>query len=170
MKTLIQVTFILLSVLFVFKANSQRVTPEMDQNIHALTFLKEDNKFVWARSDLGVVQINKRTYKTWLVSPKVIALPSPIVTGLVNDVSGTFVSTVKGIVYDNGSCTLTFTTDNTDLPENYIVEMKMGTCGLLIKTKHYGWYVATGSPVNLYNIKKADVNLVKKYSLEITAP
>ena len=170
MKTLIQTTIILLSCLCTIDSNSQRVTPEIDQDIQCLTFIKEDNRFVWAKSDLGVVRINKRTYKTWLVSPKVIALPSPIVTGIVKDICGTFVSTSKGIVYDNGSCTLTFSTDNTDLPENNIVEMNKGKGALLIKTKHYGWYIAIGSPINLYKMKKADADLVKKYSLDKTAP
>jgi hypothetical protein len=154
MKTFIKTKIILIVCLYAIDFYGQRVTPEMDKAIHSLTLIKEDKRFVWAKSDLGVVRINKHTYKTWLVSPKVIALPSPIVTGLVNDGNVTYVSTNKGIVYDDGSCTLNMTTDNTTLPENNIVGMKWGCGGLLIRTKHYGWYLATGNPIKTYRIKR----------------
>lgn len=169
MKTFIQTTIILFACLHVINSNGQRVTPKMDQYIHSLTVVKEDKRFVWAKSDLGVVRINKRTYKTWLVSPKVIALPSPIVTGLVNDGKVTYVSTTKGIVYDNGSCTLTMTTDNTALPENNIIDMKWGCGGLLIRTKHYGWYLATGNPIKTYRMKKMDAKMKEECNVDVTS-
>ncbi|HJW29097.1 MAG TPA: hypothetical protein VJ508_07575 [Saprospiraceae bacterium] len=156
MNPLVKTVFLLCALCLISCKSKEVIPPEIDGKITSMIRLKEDDKFIWAQTIIGVVKINKSDGKSWLMSPLKILLPSPNVTGMVMDNLGTYVSTDKGIVYWDGFCTLIITAENSDLPENDILQMKLVAGRLLIKTRHFGWYLGTGNPIKPFKLKKIE--------------
>jgi ligand-binding sensor domain-containing protein len=156
MKTLILVP-ILLNLLLSLPVSGQRILKKKEiKNIQAESALCENEIFLWAKSNIGLLRHNKVNGKTWSITQANSILPSNNVTCVVMCGDGqTYIATIKGMaLWDNYGMIL-LDTENTNLPENCIISLWLDAHeNLYITTKNLGTYKGTGFPIKAYKLKK----------------
>ncbi len=119
------------------------VTPEIEKRLNTEKALGENDKYIWAESNLGLLRINKKNFKAWRITGNA-DMPCENVTCILCLPDGsTYIGTKNGILFWDNYAFLSITTENSWLPENHIVKMKPYRGGILITTKN-------GSEVECY--------------------
>lgn len=136
------------------------MNPREINTLNAEIHLCDCDKFTWAKSNLGLLHINRKNGKHWLLTPANSLLPSKEITSIACMRNGhVYFGTDKGILFWDNYSFLVLDTENTDLPENDIISIsKISEKLLLITTKNFGTYEASGESVKLYKVRKVDLS------------
>jgi len=143
-------------------ATSQKlITQKADKQLRHETVLCENDRFIWACSNLGLLQINKKSFNTYNFTAKNSKLPSDIVNcGICMSDGRVYIGTKKGVFYWDNYAFLAMNSENTNLPDNDIINLTLQGSGILIHTR-------SGKTVfcNGFDIKKQDTSDVIKQIL-----
>jgi ligand-binding sensor domain-containing protein len=156
MKTLVFITIVLHLALYTTVPAQRLLKKEQIDNIRTETALCEDEKYVWTKSNIGLLRINKLNGKTWIITQANSILPCNDITCIVICGDGqTYIATTKGMALWDNYGMLLLDTENTSLPENHIINMWLDDHeNLYIKTKTFGTYEGTGYPIKPYRLKR----------------
>jgi len=119
------------------------VTPEMEKRIHTEKVLCENEKYIWAESNLGLLRISKKNFKAWKITGNADIPCNEITCILCLSNGTTYIGTKDGILFWDNYAFLSITTENSWLPENHVIKMIPCRGGILITTKN-------GSEVECY--------------------
>lgn len=138
--------------------SQELISVKSDSTLTSMILFCQDNTYMWAMSDKGLVRINNANYKVWLITEKNSQLPSNHVytVACLND-GRAYIATDKGIAYwDNYGFTI-ITTENSNLPENDIINLTFTPkLDLLIFTRTHGVYKGIGRDIKPFKLIKID--------------
>jgi len=129
---------VILFVLFQNGIDAQPTSPKPDSLCWMIKLCQND-KFVWAKSNLGLLLINTHNLKTLTFTEKNSVLPSDSLTcGVFTPDGQSYIGTEKGILWWDAYGFMVINTENSKLPSNSILSIKVQANGSTLVTTALG--------------------------------
>jgi len=128
----------------------------ISDSLRVITARGETEKYIWEGTNQGLYRTNKSNGKRKFLTLKNSKLPDNYITSIACLIDGqTYIATLNGILFWDNYSFFLITTENSDLPENKVIDIKVGPGdALIIKTKSCGIFRGIGHCIKAYKLHR----------------